>query len=91
MPAVGTRNCCQGTDPCRQWVPESVVRGHIHAGVEYQELLSGDRSMPAVGTRNCCKGTDPCRDEYQELFSGDRPMPAVSIRNYCQGTDPCWP
>ena len=61
MLAVNTRTCCQGTDPCRRWVPGTVIRGQIHAGSGYQKVLSGDISMPAVGTRNCCQGTDQCR------------------------------
>ena len=60
MPAVSTRNCCQGTDPCRRWVPGTVVRGQTNAGGEYQELFSGDRPMPAVDIRNCCQWIDTC-------------------------------
>ena len=72
-------------------VPESVVRGQTHANGEYQEFLSGDRSMLEVSTRNCCQGTDPhAGGEYQQLFSGDISILVVSTRNCCQGTYPCW-
>ncbi|KAI0233528.1 E3 ubiquitin-protein ligase UBR3 [Lamellibrachia satsuma] len=55
MPAVSTRNCCQGTDPCQRGqthasgeYQELLSRGQTHASGEYQELLSGDRPMPAI-------------------------------------------